>query len=138
MLTSFQVTQYSLIFVPLQNSYQYSHHPHHHNHHHDGRVVKLEPELEGREYSFHAQDPSSGPHPPPPQPPGPNAPDLPPGAIVAAIRQSAAAAAGRRPMMYPVDMDANEVLKVKYIENTHSAVITGYCSTFGDDQSVTV
>ena len=99
----------------LQNSYQYSHHHHHHQQQHhphqDGKVVKLEPE--GGEFSFHA---TSGPPPsqppPPPPPPGPNAPDLPHGAIVAAIRQSAAAAAGRRPMMHPVDMDANEILKV--------------------------
>ena len=74
-------------------------------------MVKLEPELEGGEYSFHAQLP------PPPGPNGPNAPDLPPAAIVAAIRQSAAAAsgAGRRPMMHPVDMDANEIMKVNLL-----------------------
>ena len=75
-------------------------------------MVKLEPES-GGEYSFHATQPG---------PPGQtgqagqslNAPDLPPSAIVAAIRQSAAAASGRRPMMHPVDMDANEILKVSY------------------------
>ena len=96
----------------LQNSYHYSH-PHIHQHHHDGKVVKLEPE-QGGEYSFHAHTHDTAPPPPPPPPPaGPplNAPDLPPAAIAAAIRQSAAV--GRRPMMHPVDMDANEILKVR-------------------------
>ena len=72
-------------------------------------MVKLEPES-GGEYSFHAtqagQTGQAGQ--------SLNAPDLPPSAIVAAIRQSAAAASGRRPMMHPVDMDANEILKVSY------------------------
>ena len=33
---------------------------------------------------------------------------------------AAAAASGRRPMMHPVDMDANEILKVRYIQKIFS------------------